>query len=81
MPRLEHFARQLITPWATSIRPTWTIGQIRNALLAHRQGEFSSVSQLFDSMLEDDEFPGDLQKRINALLRSEFSLKIDEAES
>lgn len=78
MPRLEHFARQLITPWATSLRPTWTIGQIRHALLAHRQGEFSAVSQLFDSMLEDDELPGTLQKRINATLRSEFQLKIDE---
>ena len=78
MARLDHFARNMITPWATSIRPTWTIGQIRNALLAHRQGEFSAVSLLFDSMLEDDELPGTLQKRINATLRSEFSLKINE---
>lgn len=78
MPRLENFARQIITPWATSIRPTWTIGQVRAALLSHRMGDMNQVSQLFDSMLEDDEIPGDLQKRINATLRSEFSLKIDE---
>jgi phage gp29-like protein len=69
-------ARSVITPWQTNIRPTWTIGQIRAALVAHRQGEFSSPAQLFDSMLEDDEFPGDLQKRINALLRSEFHLEV-----
>lgn len=75
-PKFASVARSVITPWQTSIRPTWTIGQIRTALLAHRQGEMSAAAQLFDSMLEDDEFPGDLQKRINALLRSEFSLDI-----
>jgi phage gp29-like protein len=78
MPRLENFARQMITPWATSMRPTWTIGQVRTALLALRQGQFSAASQLFDSMLEDDEIPGDLQDRVNATLRSEFSLRVDE---
>lgn len=75
-PKFAGIARQVITPWQTGIRPTWTIGQIRVALLAHRQGEMASAAQLFDSMLEDDEFPGDLQKRINALLRSEFSMNI-----
>jgi phage gp29-like protein len=68
----------MITPWATAIRPTWTIGQIRNALLCHRQGDFAQVAQLFDSMLEDDELPGTIQKRVNATLRSEFSLRIEE---
>ena len=77
-PGFARAARQAITPWATAIRPTWTINQIRQALLCHRQGDFSQVSQLFDSMLEDDELPGTLQKRVNATLRSEFSLKIDE---
>lgn len=76
--RFASVARQVVTPWQTGLRPTWTIGAIRAALLSHRSGEFAQAAQLFDSMLEDDEFPGDLQKRINALLRSEFSLKIDE---
>jgi phage gp29-like protein len=67
-------ARAQITPWQTGIRPSWTIAGIRGALLALRNGEFSLAAQLFDSMLEDDEFPGDLQKRVNALLRSEFHL-------
>src|SRR3990172_2823605 len=75
MPNFAGIARQVITPWQTGIRPTWTIGQIRAALLAHRGGEMSAAAQLFDSMLEDDEFPGDLQKRMSALLRSEFCLK------
>jgi phage gp29-like protein len=78
MPQFANLARSIITPWQTGIRPTWTIQGIRGALLAHRSGEMALASQLFDSMLEDDEFPGDLQKRVNALLRSEFSLKIDE---
>jgi phage gp29-like protein len=78
MPRLDQLARQVITPWQTSIRPTWTIGQIRTALLAHRQGQFAGAAQLFDSLLEDDEIPGDLAKRVNATLRSEFQLRIDE---
>lgn len=78
MPKIQNVARQIITPWATGIRPTWTIGQIRSALLSHRQGDFSLAAQLFDSMLEDDELPGTLQKRVNATLRSEFSLRIDE---
>lgn len=77
-PKFASVARSVITPWQTGIRPTWTIGQIRSTLLAHRQGEMGPASQLFDSMLEDDEIPGDLQKRVNALLRSEFHLEIDE---
>src|SRR5687767_6495598 len=78
MPQFAGIARNIITPWQTSIRPTWTISGIRTALLAHRSGQMAMAAQLFDSMLEDDEFPGDLQKRVNALLRSEFSMKIDE---
>jgi phage gp29-like protein len=74
--KFASIARSVITPWQTGIRTTWTIGQIRSALLAHRQGDMSAPAQLFDSMLEDDELPGDLQKRVNALLRSEFHLEI-----
>jgi phage gp29-like protein len=76
MPVSTSVVRHVITPWSTGTRPTWTIGQIRAALLAHRAGEFALVAQLFDSMLEDDEFPGDLQKRVNALLRSEFHMQV-----
>lgn len=69
-PRLT----QIINPWATNIRPTWTIEQIRQALLSHRAGDFGNAANLFDSMWEDDEFPGTLKKRVNATLRSKFRI-------
>ena len=78
--RFASLARQVVTPWQTSIRPTWSISGIRAALLALRQGEFALASQLYDSLLEDDEIPGDLEKRVNALLRSEFHFKAPDGE-
>lgn len=76
MPHISNIAH-LVTPHTTNIIPTWTIEQVRAALLVHRTGDFSLVSQLFDSMLEDDELPGTVQKRVNATLRSKFRLSID----
>lgn len=78
MATAQQVARSIITPWSTSIKPTWTISQVRAALYSHRTGDLQAISQLFDSLLEDDELPGTLDKRIQSTLRSEFSLKIDE---
>lgn len=76
MPRLTSIARQIVTPWQTTIKPSWTIGQIRSALSSHRLGDMCAPSQLFDSMLEDDELPGTLQKRVEATLKSDFRLTL-----
>lgn len=65
----------MVNPYAVSLRTSWTAGSIRAALTQHREGDFTSSSQLFESMLEDDELPSTLAKRINATLRSEFDLK------
>ena len=66
-----------IQAWATTPRPVWNTQQIRHALLAQREGHFQEVAQLYDSLWEDDELPGTLQKRVNATLRAGFRLKID----
>jgi phage gp29-like protein len=72
--------KRIVSPWPTTPRPTWTIRQIRAALLQHRQGEFSQIGQLLESLFEDDEIPGALDTRIDATLASAFSLKVDDRE-
>lgn len=78
MPRSSkpsNVARSLLLPYQTGIKPTWTIKQIRSALTQHQMGSLGLSSLLFDSMLEDDEFPGTLKRRVDATLKSDFCLK------
>lgn len=72
--------KRIVNPWPTTPRPTWTIRQIRAALLQHRLGDFSQIGQLIESLLEDDEIPGALETRIDATLASEFQIKVDDRE-
>lgn len=65
---------QIVNPWATNIKQEWSTSQIRSALRTHRMGDFGLAANLFDSLWEDDEFPGSMQKRVNATLRSKFRI-------
>lgn len=66
---------RMILPFQGGTHPTWTFKQIRSALTQHQMGMLGQSSLLFDSMLEDDEFPSTLKRRCDATLRSKFSLK------
>ncbi|MBA2689020.1 MAG: DUF935 family protein [Gemmatimonadaceae bacterium] len=65
---------QQITPWTVGIRPTWTVAEVRAALQQHADGNFSQSAQLVDSMGEDDEIPGALEKYVDSILGSDFRL-------
>lgn len=67
--------KQVILPWQTGMKASWTLSQLKAALLGQRMGHLGLSSQLFDTLLEDDEFPGALRKRVNATLKSPFSLR------
>lgn len=67
-----------ITPWSPGLKATWTVEQVRSALRAHRHGDFAQSSRLVESMLEDDELPGVLEKRVDAVLESDFELRVPE---
>lgn len=64
-----------ITQWTPGIRPTWTVDGVRNALRQHADGQFDLAAQLIDTMGEDDELPGSLEKRVDAVLSSDFALQ------
>ncbi len=66
---------RLISYWNTETRTNWTIKGIRAALSEHSRGQMKLASQLYDAILTDDEIPGDIDRRVNATLRSEFMLK------
>jgi phage gp29-like protein len=80
MPVDQQLLKKLIIPWTTGLKATWTVPQIRNALRQQRQGILDQSSQLYDSLLEDDEFPGTLARRVNASLEAEFCLKSAQGE-
>jgi hypothetical protein len=63
-----------VTQHAPNLKPTWTIGEVRAALRAHAQGDFSLSAQLVDTMGEDDVLPGLVEKSVDAVLGSEFDL-------
>jgi phage gp29-like protein len=67
--------RKIVVPWQTGMKSSWTIAQLRSALLQQRQGLLGLSSQLYDSLLEDDELPGTLAKRVNGTLEAPFCLK------
>jgi hypothetical protein len=73
---IEH----MLLPFQSGIKSSWTFRQIRSALTQHQQGLLGQSSLLFDSMLEDDEFPSTLKRRCDATLRSQFCLKPVEKE-
>lgn len=74
--KFKSIARGTIVPQTTQIHPFWTSATIKSAILNLRDGTFDLAAQLLRSMYEDDEFPGTIQKRINATLRSEFHLNL-----
>lgn len=67
--------RLTVTQWAPGIRPTWTVSQIRAALRAHTEGDFSQSALLADAMMQDDALPGELEKRVNAVIQSDCDLR------
>lgn len=66
---------QMILPFQNGIKPTWSLKQIRSALTQHQMGMLGQSSLLFDSMLEDDEFPSTLKRRCDGLLAAPFRLE------
>lgn len=76
LSKFKTIARGIVTPQTTQIHPFWSKTAIQSAILNLRVGTFDLAAQLLRSMYEDDEFPGTIQKRINATLRSEFSLAL-----
>lgn len=66
--------RQVIVPWQTGMKSQWTLSQLKAALMGQRLGHLALSSQLYDTLLEDDEIPGALRKRVNATLKSPFKL-------
>ena len=73
--------RLTITPWSPGIQPTWSVTQVRSALQHHRCGSFDQSAKLVESMMEDDELPGSLEKRVDAVLESNFELRTPEETS
>lgn len=71
--------RAAITQWTPGIKPRWTISEVRTALRLHAAGDFSQSALLVDAMGEDDLLPGVLEKRVDAVLGSDFELRaVDE---
>lgn len=71
--------RAAITQWTPGIKPKWTVAEVRSALRLHAEGNFSQSAQLVDAMGEDDILPGLLEKRVDAVLGSDFELRaVDE---
>jgi hypothetical protein len=63
-----------VTQWSVGIKPTWTISEVRTALRSHAEGDFSLSAQLVDTFGEDDIIPGLEEKRVDAVLGSDFEL-------
>ncbi len=74
--KFASIARIVTTPHVTQAHPLWTAGSIQAALQNLRDGTFDLAAQLLCSMYEDDDFPGTLQTRVNATLRSEFQIAL-----
>lgn len=76
-PSRKNFTR--ITGWTPGVRTTgWTVRRVHSAINAHATGSFLESALLADTMLTDDEIPGVLEKRVNAVLGSDFSLVVPE---
>ncbi len=74
MPARQDFQTLKVTQWSPGIKPTWSVADVRSALRAHAEGDYSKSAQLVDSMGEDDSIPGFLDKRVDAVLSKRFEL-------
>lgn len=64
-----------VTQWSSGIKASWSISDVRTALRQHADGNFALSAQLVDSFGEDDIIPGLEEKRIDAVLGSDFCLE------
>jgi len=74
MPSPREKQRRVYVPWTPGIRPIWSVNSVRSALNAHEVGNFDEAAKLVDAMGRDDRFSAVLNTRLNALMRSDFSL-------
>ena len=74
MPAPKKHHQRVYVPWTPGIKPSWTVNAVRSALNNHELGDFSESSKLIDAMGRDDRLSAVVATRINALMRSEFSL-------
>ena len=81
MPRPGSNLRTIYTPYSAGIQPTWTVAQVRQSLLSHELGDFSSSAQLVDAMGRDDRMTAVLETRIKALLGVPFEVMASDLES
>lgn len=66
--------QRTVTQWTPGIKPTWTVKEVRSALRLHAEGDFSQSALLVDTMGEDDELPGALEKYVDSVIGSDFRL-------
>jgi len=81
MPAPGSHLRRIYTPYSAGIQPTWTVGQVRGALLSHELGVFESSARLVDAMGRDDRLTACLETRIKAVLGSPFEMLAADLES
>ena len=81
MPRPGPNLRRIYTPYSAGIQPTWTVGQVRGALLAHELGSFATSAKLVDAMGRDDRLTACLETRIKGLLGSPFEVVASDLKS
>lgn len=61
-------SRVRIGNWSPGIKSTWTVADVRAALLQHEQGSFSQTAQLVDAMWRDDRIPVLVEGRARGML-------------
>lgn len=67
-------ARVRIEQWTPGISVAWSPGDVRQAVVDNRRGQFARSAQLAESMLCDDEYTSSLNRSIDEILSSPFSL-------
>lgn len=72
--------RATVSPWQSNNAAGlgWNVELVRSALLQHTSGKFNLSSRLYDKLGEDDDIPSSLEKRVNAMLKSTFSIKTED---
>ena len=74
MPDRTDIRDLIVRQWTPGYRTTWNFSGIRSALSDHAVGQMSLPGLLAESMLDDDELAGALDRRCNAVVSSPFSL-------
>jgi phage gp29-like protein len=69
---------RIILPWSPAIQATWTVTQVRAALLEHEQGTFAASAKLWTAMGRDDRLSATVQMRIDGLLGAPCTVVADE---